>query len=156
MTLQTRTRGNYTPAAETPSTGRRKGKTKDKPPAPPAEEAPAPIKENQEDGSGATTNNPPAQDSNKETPPWEGEKPADDPPLPKCPDGERIFRQFNESKGEISLCPKIDAGHHCHKEGGPNTCPLMDRPAPATDPAPDAAPGAAESDPPRRRRKART
>lgn len=149
-------KGNYTPAAETPSTGRRKGKAKDKPPTPPAEEAPAPIKEKQEDGSGATTNNPPAPDSNKETPPWEGEKPADDPPLPKCPDGERIFRQFNESKGEIPLCPKIDAGHHCHKEGGPDTCPLLDRPAPATDPAPDAAPGAAESDPPRRRRKART
>ena len=149
-------KGNYTPAAETPSTGRRKSKTKDKPPAPPAEEAPATKKENQEDSSGAITNNPPATASDKETPPWEGEKPADDPPLPKCPDGERIFRQFNESKGEIPLCPKIDAGHHCHKEGGPDSCPLLDRPAPATDPAPDAAPGATESDPPRRKRKART
>lgn len=149
-------KGNYTPAAETPSTGRRRGKTKDKPNAAPAEENPAPAKENQGDGSGAATDDPPAPVGGEETPPWEGEKPADDPPLPKCPDGERIFRQFNESKGEIPLCPKIDAGHHCHKEGGPDGCPLLDRPAPAADPAPDAAPGAAESDPPRRKRKART
>lgn len=48
--------------------------------------------------------------------------------LPKCPDGERIFKQFNDSKGEIPLCPNIDAGHHCHKEGGPDACPLWDRP----------------------------
>ncbi len=149
-------KGNYTPAAETPSTGRRKGRGKDKPPAPPAEETPAPANENQEDGSGAKTDNPPPPSSGEETPPWEGDKPADDPPLPKCPDAERIFQQFNESKGEIPLCPKIDAGHHCHKENGPDGCPLLDRPAPAADPAPDAAPGAAESDPPRRKRKART
>lgn len=149
-------KGNYTPAAETPSTGRRKGRGKDKPPAPPAEETPAPANENQEDGSGAKTDNPPPPSSGEETPPWEGDKPADDPPLPKCPDAERIFQQFNESKGEIPLCPKIDAGHHCHKENGPDGCPLLDRPAPAADPAPDAAPDAAESDPPRRKRKART
>lgn len=149
-------KGNYTPAAETPSTGRRKGRGKDKPPAPPAEETPAPANENQEDGSGAKTDNPPPPSSGEETPPWEGDKPADDPPLPKCPDAERIFQQSNESKGEIPLCPKIDAGHHCHKENGPDGCPLLDRPAPAADPAPDAAPGAAESDPPRRKRKART
>ena len=129
-------KGNYTPAAETPSTGRRKGKTKDKPPAPPAEEAP-------------TTDKP----EKKDPPPVDPA--ADDPPLPLCPDAERIFRQHEENP-EIPLCPKIDAGHHCHKEGGPDTCPLLDRPAPATDPAPDAAPGAAESDPPRRRRKTRT
>lgn len=141
-------KGNYIPAAEMPPAGRRKGKAKDKPPAP--------VKEDQEDSSGAATNDPPAPANDEEAPPWEGEKPADDPPLPKCPDGERIFRQFNESKGEIPLCPKIDAGHHCHKEGGPDSCPLLDRPAPAADPAPDVAPGVAESDPPRRRRKART
>ena len=142
-------KGNYTPAVETPSTGRRKGKAKDKPPALPAEEAPATDKPEKKD--------PPPVDPapGEDAPPWEGEKPADDPPLPLCPDAERIFRQHEENP-DIPLCPKIDAGHHCHKEGGPDTCPLLDRPAPATDPAPDAAPGAAESDPPRRKRKART
>lgn len=142
---------NYTPAAETPSTGRRKGKMKDKPPAPPAEEIEKEENTCPFDTSQRVTETAPiVSPSNQET------ETADDPPLPKCPDGERIFRQFNESKGEIPLCPKIDAGHHCHKEGGPDSCPLLDRPAPAADPAPDVAPGAAESDPPRRKRKART
>lgn len=150
-------KGNYTPAAETPSTGRRKGRGKDKPPpAPPAEEGKGEKVETKEndcpfDTSQRATGIAPTV-SHSDTEP----KPADDPPLPKCPDAERIFRQFNESKGEIPLCSKIDAGYHCHKEGGPDTCPLLDRPAPAADPAPDAAPGAAESDPPRRKRKART
>lgn len=62
----------------------------------------------------------------KNTPPWEkGEEPA--PELPKCPDGERIFRQHEENP-DVPLCPSIDAGHRCHKEGGPAGCPLWDRP----------------------------
>ena len=47
--------------------------------------------------------------------------------LPACPDGDRIFRQHEENP-EIPLCPSIDAGHRCHKEGGPEKCPLWDRP----------------------------
>ena len=47
--------------------------------------------------------------------------------LPKCPDAERIFAQ-NRENPEIPLCPNIDAGHRCHKEGGPDVCPLWDRP----------------------------
>jgi len=71
--------------------------------------------------------------------------------LPKCPDGERIFKQFNDSKGEIPLCPNIDAGHCCHKEGGPDGCPLWDRPkAQAEEPAPKT-----DANPPRRTRKKR-
>lgn len=54
-----------------------------------------------------------------DTPPWDD--------LPKCPDAERIFRQHDENP-EIPLCPSIDAGHRCHKEGGPDGCPLWDRP----------------------------
>lgn len=69
--------------------------------------------------------------------------------LPKCPDGERIFKQFNDSKGEIPLCPNIDAGHCCHKEGGPDACPLWDRPK-DTEPAPKM-----DVNPPRRTRKKR-
>lgn len=69
--------------------------------------------------------------------------------LPKCPDGERIFKQFNDSKGEIPLCPNIDAGHRCHKEGGPDACPLWDRPK-DTEPAPKM-----DVNPPRRTRKKR-
>lgn len=69
--------------------------------------------------------------------------------LPKCPDGERIFKQFNDSKGEIPLCPNIDAGHRCHKEGGPDACPLWDRPK-EDDPTPKM-----DVNPPRRTRKKR-
>lgn len=63
--------------------------------------------------------------------------------LPKCPDAERIFRQ-HEEKPEIPLCPNIDAGHQCHKEGGPEDCPLLDRSSPKMD-----------VNPPRRTRKKR-
>lgn len=54
-------------------------------------------------------------------------EPADDSQLPTCPDAERIFKQHEENP-EIPLCKNIDAGHRCHKEGGPDTCPLWDRP----------------------------
>lgn len=81
-----------------------------------------------------------------ENPPWEGdEEPAE---LPKCPDAERIFRQHEEN-AEIPLCPSIDAGHRCHKEGGPDGCPLLDRPK-GEEPAPMMG-----VNPPRRTRKKR-
>ena len=77
-----------------------------------------------------------------DTPPWND--------LPKCPDGERIFRQHDQNP-EIPLCPSIDAGHRCHKEGGPDGCPLWDRPkAQAEEPAPKT-----DANPPRRTRKKR-
>lgn len=68
--------------------------------------------------------------------------------LPKCPDAERIFAQHEENP-EIPLCPSIDAGHRCHKEGGPDGCPLWDRPK-AEEPAPKM-----DVNPPRRTRKKR-
>ena len=67
--------------------------------------------------------------------PGEGEKPT----LPTCPDGERIFRQHEENP-EIPLCPSIDAGHRCHKEGGPDKCPLWDRPTDGGGEEPEPAP----------------
>ena len=77
-----------------------------------------------------------------ETPPWDN--------LPKCPDAERIFKQHDENP-EIPLCPSIDAGHRCHKEGGPDGCPLWDRPNVTTE---EAAPKM-DVNPPRRTRKKR-
>lgn len=68
-------------------------------------------------------------------PPGEGENPG----LPTCPDGERIFRQHEENP-EIPLCPSIDAGHRCHKEGGPDKCPLWDRPTDGGGEEPEPAP----------------
>ena len=59
--------------------------------------------------------------------------------LPTCPDGERIFRQHEENP-EIPLCPSIDAGHRCHKEGGPDKCPLWDRPTDGVGKEPEPAP----------------
>ena len=87
---------------------------------------------------------------------------ADNDPinLPVCPDGERIFRQ-HEKNPEIPLCPSIDAGHRCHKDGGPDKCPLWDRPkeeAPMMDvnpPKGDQEPEAAPATPPKRTRKKR-
>lgn len=55
--------------------------------------------------------------------------PSDPPQLPTCPDAERIFRQHEENP-DIPLCPSIDAAHRCHKDGGPEKCPLWDRPKP--------------------------
>lgn len=77
--------------------------------------------------------------------------PSDEPApeLPKCPDGERIFRQHEENP-DIPLCPSIDAGHRCHKEGGPAGCPLWDRPKPDSEEPPKM-----DVNPPRRTRKKR-
>lgn len=66
-------------------------------------------------------------------------EPDDPPQLPTCPDGERIFRQHEENP-EIPLCPSIDAGHRCHKEGGPDKCPLWDRPTDGGEAEPEPAP----------------
>lgn len=83
-----------------------------------------------------------AEPATGDTPPWND--------LPKCPDGERIFKQHDQNP-EIPLCPSIDAGHRCHKEGGPDGCPLWDRPkAPAEEAAPKT-----DTNPPRRTRKKR-
>ena len=81
---------------------------------------------------------------------------------PLCPDAERIFRQHEENP-DIPLCPSIDAGHRCHKEGGPEKCPLWDRPkeeAPMMDvnttkPQAEPEPEAPPATPPRRTRKKR-
>ena len=79
---------------------------------------------------------------------------------PLCPDAERIFRQHEENP-DIPLCPSIDAGHRCHKDGGPDKCPLWDRPkeeAPMMDvnpPKGDQEPEAAPATPPKRTRKKR-
>ena len=68
--------------------------------------------------------------------------------FPKCPDGGRIFAQHEENP-EIPLCPNIDPLQCCHKEGGPDACPLWDRPK-AEEPAPKM-----DVNPPRRTRKKR-
>lgn len=59
--------------------------------------------------------------------------PSDPAQLPTCPDAERIFRQHEENP-DIPLCPSIDAASRCHKEGGPEKCPLLDRPKSKEDP----------------------
>ena len=113
-----------TPKPETSDSGeqrpsRRAKKAKEEAPAPePAKDDP--------DGEGSAAGDPTtAIDGTTETPPWEGDEDTTD--LPKCPDAERIFAQ-NRENPEIPLCPNIDAGHRCHKEGGPDVCPLWDRP----------------------------
>lgn len=90
-----------------PQTGRKRSRKQTDEAPPPPDDADAP----------------PADDSEPE--------PADPDPaqLPTCPDGERIFRQHEENP-EIPLCPSIDAAHRCHKDGGPDKCPLWDRPKP--------------------------
>ena len=106
-----------TPNPETadsaPQTGRRRARKSNEEPAP-ADPVPGPDPD-------------PA--------PGEGENPG----LPTCPDGERIFRQHEENP-EIPLCPSIDAGHRCHKEGGPDKCPLWDRPTDGGGEEPEPAP----------------
>ena len=106
-----------TPNPETadsaPQTGRRRARKSNEEPAP-ADPVPGPDPD-------------PA--------PGEGENPG----LPTCPDGERIFRQHEENP-EIPLCPSIDAGHRCHKEGGPDKCPLWDKPTDGGGAEPEPAP----------------
>ena len=110
----TETQGNTQPTGETPSsapqTGRRRAR-KPAPETPPADQDDEPAQDG-EQGEGS------------------GEPEAADPvQLPTCPDAERIFRQHEENP-DIPLCPSIDAAHRCHKDGGPEKCPLWDRPKP--------------------------
>lgn len=108
-----------TPKPETPDSGEQRPSRRARKPK--VEEPPAPDPESVEDAERAAAGDP----DDVETPPWKGdEEPAE---LPKCPDAERIFAQHEENP-EIPLCPNIDAGHRCHKEGGPDSCPLWDRP----------------------------
>lgn len=138
-----------TPAPETADSGEQKPTRRGRKPK--EEEPPAPNPEDVEDAERAA-----AGDPDGTWTPGGGEADDSDPmgqtepkALPKCPDGERIFKQFNDSKGEIPLCPNIDAGHRCHKEGGPDACPLWDRPK-EDDPTPKM-----DVNPPRRTRKKR-
>lgn len=126
-----------TPAPETADSGEQQPTRRGRKPK--EEEAPAPDPEAVEDADRAAAGDPdiPQEQTEPEV-------------LPKCPDGDRIFAQHNENP-EIPLCPNIDAGHHCHKEGGPDACPLWDRPkTEEQEPAP-----MMDVNPPRRTRKKR-
>lgn len=103
-----------TPAPETADSGKQRPTRRGRKPK--EEEAPAPDSEDVVDADRAAAGDPdiPQEQTEPET-------------LPNCPDGDRIFAQHEENP-EIPLCPNIDAGHHCHKEGGPDACPLWDRP----------------------------
>ena len=103
-----------TPAPETADSGEQRPTRRGRKPK--EEEAPAPDPEDVADADRAAVGDPdvPQEQTEPET-------------LPNCPDGDRIFAQHEENP-EIPLCPNIDAGHHCHKEGGPDACPLWDRP----------------------------
>lgn len=126
-----------TPAPETADSGEQRPSRRGRKPK--EEEAPAPDLEAVEDADRAAAGDP-------DIPQEQTEPEA----LPKCPDGERIFQQ-NRDNPEIPLCPNIDAGHHCHKDGGPDACPLWDRPkTEEAEPAP-----MMDVNPPRRTRKKR-
>lgn len=126
-----------TPAPEVADSGEQRPSRRGRKPK--EEEAPAPDPEAVEDADRAAAGDPdiPQEQTEPET-------------LPKCPDGDRIFAQHNENP-EIPLCPNIDAGHHCHKEGGPDACPLWDRPK-VEEPEPASM---MDVNPPRRTRKKR-
>lgn len=117
-----------TPAPETTDSGEQRPSRRGRKPK--AEEAPAPDPEAVDDPNGTFT---PGGGEVDDSAPVEQTEP-DTITLPKCPDGDRIFQQ-NRDNPEIPLCPSIDAAHCCHKEGGPDACPLWDRPK-AEEPAP--------------------
>ena len=131
-----------TPAPETADSGEQRPSRRGRKPK--AEEAPAPDPEAVDDPNGTFT---PGGGEVDDSAPVEQTEP-DTTSLPKCPDGDRIFQQ-NRDNPEIPLCPSIDAAHCCHKEGGPDACPLWDRPK-AEEPAPKM-----DVNPPRRTRKKR-
>lgn len=110
-----------TPAPETADSGEQRPSRRGRKPK--AEEAPAPDPEAVDDPNGTFT---PGGGEVDDSAPVEQTEP-DTITLPKCPDGDRIFQQ-NRDNPEIPLCPSIDAAHCCHKEGGPDACPLWDRP----------------------------
>lgn len=131
-----------TPAPETADSGEQRPSRRGRKPK--AEEAPAPDPEAVDDPNGTFT---PGGGEVDDSAPVEQTE-LDTTSLPKCPDGDRIFQQ-NRDNPEIPLCPSIDAAHCCHKEGGPDACPLWDRPK-AEEPAPKM-----DVNPPRRTRKKR-
>ena len=131
-----------TPAPETADSGEQRPSRRGRKPK--AEEAPAPDPEAVDDPNGTFT---PGGGEVDDSAPVEQTEP-DTTSLPKCPDGDRIFQQ-NRDNPEIPLCPSIDAAHCCRKEGGPDACPLWDRPK-AEEPAPKM-----DVNPPRRTRKKR-
>lgn len=126
-----------TPAPETADSGEQRPTRRGRKPK--EDETPALDPEAVEDADRAAAGDPdtPEEQTEPET-------------LPKCPDGDRIFAQHNENP-EIPLCPNIDAGHRCHKEGGPDVCPLWDRPK-TEEPEPTPM---MDVNPPRRTRKKR-
>ena len=132
-----------TPAPETADSGEQKPTRRSRKPK--EEEPPAPNPEDVEDAERAAAGDP----DGTWTP---GGGDVDDSinstDFPKCPDGDRIFQQ-NRDNPEIPLCPNIDPLQCCHKEGGPDACPLWDRPK-EDDPAPKM-----DVNPPRRTRKKR-
>lgn len=139
-----------TPAPETADSGEQRPSRRGRKPK--AEETPAPDSEGVDDAERAAAGDPegtwtPGGGETDDSAPVEQTEP-DTTNLPKCPDAERIFAQHEENP-EIPLCPSIDAGHRCHKEGGPDGCPLWDRPK-AEEPAPKM-----DVNPPRRTRKKR-
>ena len=105
-----------TPAPETADSGEQRPTRRSRKPKEEEAPAPNPDPEDVADADRAAAGDPdvPQEQTEPET-------------LPNCPDGDRIFAQHKENP-EIPLCPNIDAGHHCHKEGGPDACPLWDRP----------------------------
>ena len=133
-----------TPAPETADSGEQRPSRRGRKPK--AEDAPAPDPEAVDDPNGTFT---PGGGEVDDSAPVEQTEP-DTSALPKCPDGDRIFQQHRDSP-EIPRCPSSDAGHHCHKEGGPDACPLWDRPkTEEQEPAP-----MMDVNPPRRTRKKR-
>lgn len=132
-----------TPAPETADSGEQRPSRRGRKPK--AEEAPAPDPEVVDDAERAAAGDPEGTWT-----PGGGE--VDDSinsiDFPKCPDGGRIFAQHEENP-EIPLCPNIDPLQCCHKEGGPDACPLWDRPK-VEEPAPKM-----DVNPPRRTRKKR-
>lgn len=134
--------GGNTPAPETADSGEQRPSRRGRKPK--AEEAPSPDPEAVDDPNGTFT---PGGGEVDDSAPVEQTEP-DTTTLPKCPDGDRIFQQ-NRDNPEIPLCPSIDAAHCCHKEGGPDACPLWDRPK-----VEEAAPKM-DVNPPRRTRKKR-
>lgn len=131
-----------TPAPEKADSGEQRPSRRGRKPK--AEEAPAPDPEAVGDPNGTFT---PGGGEVDDSAPVEQTEP-DTTSLPKCPDGDRIFQQ-NRDNPEIPLCPSIDAAHCCHKEGGPDACPLWNRPK-VEEPAPKM-----DVNPPRRTRKKR-
>lgn len=129
-----------TPAPETADSSEQRPSRRGRKPK--AEEAPAPDPEAVDDPNGTFT---PGGGEADDSAPVEQTEPK---ALPKCPDGDRIFTQHNDNP-EIPLCPNIDPLQCCHKEGGPDACPLWDR-LKDTEPAPKM-----DVNPPRRTRKKR-